>query len=73
MESSQKDQKKVGTKRNKFGWTRQHRTVWCHPPNSPVYTGQSSVRLAKQSTLGLGQASSAKNHRSPHGAPDIPV
>jgi hypothetical protein len=29
MKSSQKEQKKVGTKRNKLGWIGQHRTVRC--------------------------------------------
>jgi hypothetical protein len=29
-------QKRIGIKRNKLCWSGQHRTVWCHPPVSPV-------------------------------------
>jgi hypothetical protein len=36
MKPSQKEQKKVGTKINKQGWTGKHQTVWCHPPDSLV-------------------------------------
>jgi hypothetical protein len=36
MKSSQKEQKLFGTKIKKMGWSRQHRTVRCHPPDSLV-------------------------------------
>jgi hypothetical protein len=60
MKSSQKEKKKVGTKRNKLSWTGQHRTVWCAPD-----------RPAILATLGLSQASLTKNHETVHAECEI--
>jgi hypothetical protein len=43
MKSSQKEQRKVGTKKEHPGYSTEHRTVRCQQLDSPVCTGQSGV------------------------------
>jgi hypothetical protein len=60
MKSSQKEQKEVDTKRNKLGWTGQHRTVRC----SSGCTGCSRVQPG---TLDYNSSDGSR------GAPDNPM
>jgi hypothetical protein len=55
---------KFGSKEPNLGWSGQHRIVRCHPPDSPVCTGQSGALYGELASLGLSCGTPAKNHRT---------
>jgi hypothetical protein len=54
MKSSQKEQIRIGVKKRKLDWSADHRTVRCHPPDSP----------AERVALGENKNSSAIIHQT---------
>jgi hypothetical protein len=62
LKKNQENMKKFGSNESNMGWSGQRRTVRCHPPDSPVCIGQSSVCVVELSSLGNGEASLVKNH-----------
>jgi hypothetical protein len=65
MKSSQKEQKRVEIKKEHLGCcSTEHRMVWCHPPDSPVCTGQSGARSEQKGRSRKKKPSSTINHRT---------
>jgi hypothetical protein len=64
IKSSQKEQKIIRLKKEKLGWTALHRTVRCHPPDSPMH-GPPNYFLSEISTfVGYNSPDRRVEHRA---------